>query len=77
MDLTLKNLPIPHGVPRGSVLGPLLFLLYINEIKFCKAHHFADDISLLHISKSIKKLNKFVNFDLKNCQIGLIPLKYH
>ena len=58
------------GVPQGSVLGSLLFLLYMNDlnqsIKFCKVHHFADDTNLLCQSNSIKKLNKLVNTDLKH-----------
>ena len=61
--------PMVYGVPQGSVLGPLLFLIYINDlnkaIKFSKTHHFADDTNLLFADNSLKKIQKFVNLDLK------------
>ena len=51
---------IKHGVPRRSVLGPLLFSIYINNlrkaIKYSEIYHFADDTNLLIVSKSPSQL---------------------
>ena len=58
------------GVPQGSILGPLLFLIYINDfhqsIAYSNPRHFADDTNLLIIDKSLKKIRKRLNFDLKS-----------
>lgn len=60
---------ITCGVPQGSVLGPILFLLYINDLPTilsnAKATIFADDTSLFFKHKNPKELEHLLNSDLK------------
>ena len=66
---TSETLNVRSGVPQGSILGPLLFLIYINNMhlvtEHANMHHFGDDTSLLYEHKSIKKINQIINFEMK------------
>ena len=58
-------LSIQGGVPQGSTLGPLRFLIYINDMPNCleKANirTFADDTTLFYSSNFLQDLEKTIN----------------
>ena len=63
------------GVPQGSVPGPPLFLIYINDFHNCSEtldfHLFADDANLFFKHKDINILESEINSELANVHIWL------
>ena len=67
------------GVPRGSLLGPLLFLVYINDLPGCllhtKVHMYADDTTIHTSSLSTAELYAKINTDLTRIRDWLLANK--
>ena len=58
---------ISGGVPQGSVLGPLLFLVYVNDISenlLSLTRLFADDSSLFFSATNLEDIQGIINYDL-------------
>ena len=62
-----EDAPVLSGVPQGTVLGPLMFILYINDISAgtnCSIHLFADDCLLYRVVDSTRDA-ALLQWDLK------------
>ena len=73
-NVNSNMLPVACGVPQGSILGPLLFILFINDItsisKLAELIMFADDTNLFFKHANISELFVNVNNELQKYPNG-------
>ena len=71
-----KSCTLTCGIPQGTILGPLLFLLYINDLPNCLSNSqprmYADDTHLTYADSDICSPEASLNQDLLNINNWLI-----
>ena len=74
-DSNSDCLDVKCGVPQGSILGPALFILYVNDMcnvsKSLKSILFADDTNLFYAGKDLDEVCKIVSRELNIFHIWL------
>ena len=68
-NVTSDSMDISYGVPQGSILGPLLFTFYINDLssvtKTCNVILYADDTAIIYSDKQKAQIEKHLNNDME------------
>ena len=67
-------LPVECGVPQGSILGPLLFLIYVNDMKSacnCSLSLFADDAAVIASDRDKSQVERVLSTELSNISLWL------
>ena len=72
------------GIPQGSLLGRVLFLIYINDLPNCSSvltlRIFADDTNVFASARDLKSLDQLINTELKKvklwCDANILSIKF-
>ena len=84
-----ETVPVTSGVPQGSLLGPLLFIIYVNDLpkqmNECKAFGYADDFKLVSakpesIQKDLVNIEKWCSenkMKLNESKCHILPVKMY
>ncbi len=61
---------VKHGVPQGSILGPLLFLIFINglntSVELCGTSMYADDTAVFYFAKDVDEMALSIQYDMQS-----------
>ena len=67
--MQIGSCSIKSGVPQGSILGPLMFLIYVNDMRAAvnrKLLLYADDSALLTSCKDVSEIESVLNKELES-----------
>ena len=74
-----SSLPLDFGVPQGSLLGPLLFVIHINDLPQCLLHSsismYADDTVIYYSGSEVSNIRENLQEDLNRVEQWLVNSK--